>query len=208
MRSVVEHLLAFCDRHDPNHLHAPPKRFGAHIYATNRICMLRIPLHENDPSLAALQPIETKNLQKWDLIIDSARARSAAYLPLPVLPAPIPCAFCSGTGNVGACPHCDDGLFEHGGNDYECQNCHGTGQRKQIDGDQVCHQCNGLGEDHNQTVKLGSTTFTRRYLALLAALPGIRIAEPIEALDAPVYFSSTIGDGVIMPCRFVKDKSC
>jgi hypothetical protein len=207
MRSVVEHLLAFCDRQETSAMY-DPRRFGPRVYATNRICMLRIPLQDDHPDLAAHQPIKEQNLEKWDLIIDSARERAAAYLRLPELPAPIPCYFCSGTGNVGACPHCDLGLFEHGGNDYECLNCRGAGQSKHIDGDQVCHQCGGLGEDPEQFVTLGSTIFTRRYLALIAALPGIRIAEPIEALDAPVYFSSTIGDGVIMPCRFIKDHSC
>jgi len=201
MRSVAEHLLAFCDRRGPKDMYSDPKRFREHVYASNRICMLRIHMLDDDPQLASLQPIKEQQLQKWALLIDSARERAADYLRIPQLPPPIPCIFCSGTGKVGLCPYCDDGLFENSGHDYECASCHGTGQRKQIDGDQVCNLCHGSGETNNQLVLIGCGMFNRRYLALIADFPEIRIARPINN-SSPVYFQSTIGDGVIAQCTF------
>jgi hypothetical protein len=76
-----------------------------------------------------------------------------------------------------------------------CDVCDGSGHVAPF---QYCEDCGGSGEKLHNPASVGITYINRRCLALIATLPGAKIATPREACMS-VYFTSDITDGVVMP---------
>lgn len=123
------------------------------------------------------------------------------------LPPKVICTYCGGKGYSYQvdCEDCDgDGEFDHGQHTYCCKECDGEGSIKTSaasDGAKkyTCAHCAGTGEDF-QAVFVGGTHFRRRYLAMLADLPGCRIGLSVEEPGTAVYRFDG-GWGALMPCR-------
>lgn len=97
--------------------------------------------------------------------------------PLPVFEFPTPerttCLSCEGRGTEHDCPDCQ----------CECEICGGRGERVE-----------------RITAGIGATSFSAKYIAMLAALPDIKVpAEP--PIDAAMYFTFDGGDGLLMPMK-------
>lgn len=192
MRSVRDILRAFCSRTADDVLNEPFAA-GPCLYGTDNAIAFRLP-QAADPDV---RPGELKTGIRLAGRIEAARARVGVPLVcLAALPRPLPCIECSGSGRVGDCPECDGGIIEDGGTDRVCPGCSGRGQVKAIAGDVDCLACHGSGEADEQAVKVGSSEYKRRYLALIASLPGVQIGLPTEP-NQVLYFRCAIGDGAL-----------
>lgn len=130
------------------------------------------------------------------------------FIPLVVdLPEIIPCGTCKGTGKAIAqvnCPDCSKGYFFHGGNEYECKTCDGSGEGDEPYGTktEACESCDGTGNYLYQPVSMpDGRLFARRYIAMLMALPGICYLPDAEDDKAAMKFKFNGGVGRLMPRR-------
>lgn len=122
------------------------------------------------------------------------------------LPPKTLCGRCNGGGTLWVleCDECDGGEFEHGSHTYTCRECNGAGERRRLthpfDGahPETCWYCRGDGGAIQPVELPGGTCFQRRYLALLADLPGCEIAPPSTWKAARFRFDG--GEGLLMPC--------
>lgn len=203
-------LMSFCS-HDleARPFWLAPMSDGVHAYATDGYAAFMVPMSllPEELELAKLPDFWLKAENSISTLIDTARKAGGDLVAPPPLPAPIRCTHCAGTGfcrPTDACNDCDgQGEFIHGCHYYDCQECHGRGTVERDTGPRSgdpCARCHGRGEETHNPTKIGSAYINRVFLALISALPNARIATPANA-NAPIYFTSDYGNGVVMPVR-------
>lgn len=118
----------------------------------------------------------------------------------------IACKHCAGAGHrfVIGCPSCNArGWFVYHDQEYDCRNCGGGGQcfcepdTPQAT-QQTCWDCEGFGTEF-QPIAVGSAHLQRKYLALLAELPGCMLQTGDKETVSAFTFDG--GHGFLMPCN-------
>lgn len=197
-----------------------PWRDGKWVYATNGHFLVRVAA-DTVPDAAEAT---AKHPNAGSLFRKYLEDREGLeFLVMPPIPALDKCLECNGTGKVRAikCPDCDEGEFEHGNYTYDCKNCEGSpaGPGWQfVDGiepdqphqvNRPCNACDGLGYSIKQHggMKVGEASYAVVYLAMLAALPQIRVCpgEPCPEHwtpnPIPAVFTFDGGHALLMPRR-------
>lgn len=184
---TLDQLQKFCAHNEPlrNREHLQPLRYCGHIYATDdRIC-IRI----NDDQTLEVNGIGVPGI---DYAVIFAGDENCD-LPIPQLPASIPCSHCHGTAISHDCPECD-------GDGGGCSSCDRTGKLKTPHlSAGPCWWCNGRGEQENNPIAIGDIFFNRIYLALAAEMPGARFVRIEPLSSARIVFDG--GEIAIMPTR-------
>ncbi len=201
------------------HLRAP-WREGAWVYATNGHFIVRVAA-DAAPDAAARtdkHPDATGLFRKY--LEDRT---GLEFLVMPPIRALDKCLDCDGTGKVRAikCPDCDEGEFRRGDHVYQCKNCEdspaGAGWQylEDYEPDQphqvmrACESCDGLGFSIKQHggMQIGEASYAVVYLAMLAALPQIRVCpgDPCPKhwtpQPIPAVFTFDGGHALLMPRR-------
>lgn len=198
--STAIDLQKFCATNDPRPYLLAPWRCAEGVGATNGHILICV--SDDGGQYADVKDNIAPVVSKFKAgLSDPARLWfDAASL---VLPEPVKCRHCDGTGYTyeDDCDECDgEGEFMHGSHFYDCKECDGSGK---IDGHgsgekKSCWSCSGTGEGF-AAVKVGQATLQRKYLSMLAHLPGCRIGT-LGANDAAV-FTFDGGFGAVMCCR-------
>lgn len=183
---TLDQLQKFCARYPDlvrGNVYMQPLHYRVHIYATDgRIC-IRI----NDDRTLEVNSTGVDGINYAALFAGDKNCD----LPIPPLPALIPCRHCHGTAVSHDCPDCDgDG----------CSSCDRIGKLKTPYPEAgPCWWCNGRGEQEDNPVAVGDSYFNRIYLALAAEIPGARFVR-IDGLNvARIQFDG--GEIAIMPTR-------
>lgn len=190
-------LKPFCASADDmrTYLHAPWRTVDG-IVATNGHIIICVPDEGGD------YPGEPKTIKN---VVASLTKKYPAgeFLDLKsiTLPPKIICETCKGTGHyrIIDCEDCDgDGEFYHGNHYYHCKECDGEGSvRAAVGRPEQCDDCGGMGEK-STIIDVGSSSYQRKYLAQLQALPNCRIS-PIKNSGSRFEFDG--GFGWLMPCN-------
>ena len=183
-----ENLQAWC-YDDPDYHNgeiSTPYSQGDHTIATNGHVLIRVPRmadveRENGPSA-------------YELFVRAPEPESYYPVPDPQPPIIMECKDCFGKKE---CPECqNEGTIEvyNRGRWYEvdCQSCNGKGEFVS------CDECDSTGEIVTWgRSKVGSQSFSDKYLTLLKTLPGVEIGPTYDLKPARFRFDG--GDGLIMP---------
>ena len=141
---------------------------GEFTYATDAAIIVRVPRLSDVP--------ENPNAPTSAVaarIFETATDGKWSALPEFTAPKYVTCENCGGGGNCD-CPDCVD--------THTCGICHGTGEKL----------------EKLPSVKFGEQLVSPKYLALLATLPGVRLANAVETLK-PLHFKFDGGEGRLMP---------
>jgi hypothetical protein len=194
-------LQKFCAGGDDQRTHLrQPWRAPVGIVATDGAVLIVV--RETTGDVPEYRPGTHPNVSK--MLNDNPASSPWIALDSIELPPKTVCGRCNGGGTlwVRECDECDGGEFEHGSHTYTCRNCSGFGARRlsqPFDGahPETCRGCRGDGAAIQPVELPGGTCFQRRYLALLAELPGCEIA-PSGRQAARFRFDG--GEGLLMPC--------
>ncbi len=197
-------LLKFCNPLDIRH----PLQFvhhdGTNTYCSNGKLAIRIPrVIEGATAVLLGESPVPEVFQKF-----AAGCNGYEYIPLPEIPAAEDCPDCKGTGVQYECTACDgEGTLSP--DEEDCPKCNGSGKvENKADGKVAsCWHCDGSGNKEHQPVQMPNGQFiARRYLLLLATLPGIAVSTmpcpnnlaPLQ--QPPVRFTfSGNGEALCMP---------
>ncbi|MFM7024707.1 MAG: hypothetical protein ACKOWC_01415 [Limnohabitans sp.] len=218
---TFELLQPFCaNESDTREYLRAPFKAGEWVYATNGHMAVRFPA-EKFPDIAEVADPEAKAPKVIGGLFSRALEKAGdAFMVMPKMAKLTPCLYCDGKGRVLAvkCGECEDGVFHHGSNWYECKNCEdeapGPGWIEIDEADpgavnRMCHFCDGLGFEcgsgkRNPPVQLGNAYYNAAYLRLFSKMPQVRIhpGEPaIEKNPLPATFLFDGGHGLLMPYR-------
>jgi hypothetical protein len=180
-------LEMFCDPSRP--AIGRPFSVGTWSYATNGAILVRVPRRDDvaeNPAAPNEHAARLCEIVKWP----------RRYRPVPRLELSEPfeweeelechwlkCGWFRGRGKVHECPDCK----------CECPKCSGTGQ---------CPHCHGTGKytrKNPKQTRIGSATYTSKYLAWLQSLPDVEIWPPRKR--DPLAFRFCGGEGLLMPCE-------
>lgn len=196
-----QQLSVFCD--SSRHEIEKPFSLGPWSYATNGHLVVRVPRADDVPEWDAINERAQALFDRVDMA-----AAEAALIEIPELPKveTTLCTTCAGQGRVKECPECDgEGEVELESSHHRyfntCKTCNGDGligAADNVDDKKICTACHGTGKKTPTVrVPLGATGFSLRYLSMLKAIPGMRIA-PLHITDA-AYFRFDGGEGLLMP---------
>lgn len=197
-------LQKFCAGGDDQRTHLrQPWRAPVGIVATDGAVLIVV--SETTGDVAEYRPGVHPNVSK--MLNDNPVSGPWIALDSIELPPKTVCVRCNGGGQLWTleCPDCGgDGEFDHGSHNYTCRECNGAGVMRDsspFDGAYpgTCQDCRGDGAAIQPVELPGGTCFQRRYLALLADLPGCEIAPPSTWKAARFRFDG--GEGLLMPCR-------
>lgn len=167
-------LKAFCATEPWRPQLSEPWSAGERTYASDGFVMVRVPRIAEVPYVTDIFAFEDTR-SKGNRIFDDAKKADHTPRPLIIaytLPPPEECRWCEGSGKEP-----EPWPLEF----VDCDECDGSGQ-----------------EVPAASVTIGGVPFDARYIARIAALPGVRIAEsPIPEKPCPFDFED--GEGVVMP---------
>lgn len=187
-------ITKFCDTSRERPHFNRPFKIGAHTYASNGYCAIRLQLMDGiEPGTDAVARVAA--------ILACADDPSIHYVPLPVFSLPLAsrpiCGDCGGAGYVRDCPDCD-GQGHHEcarascTQTHDCPDCDGNGT---VAADAAsgtgCPECNGTGAklDSRRLVPADGCLFQAWIWNLLASLPGIEVEDPIHSgIEKPLLF--------------------
>lgn len=171
-----------------------PFKTGEWVYATNGHIAVRVPAGGQELRNDAQPTIDMGKL--FRAVVDRV-----TKIDLPALPEAEPCWLCCGSGVAYRCADCGgEGVSEF----TDCETCGGNGQLSRHDADatsrQECFECDGSGNDRTQEVVVTDRLYARRYLAKIAALPGLAFHQTPDRSE-PAFFTFSGGEGLLMPLR-------
>lgn len=208
-------IMKFCSKETSRDKTNKPFTVDGFTYATNGHLIMKVPEMPEFKDNGNSGPGRATTMKEWT-------ADVLEWFSCPVIPEIMdePCKVCGGIGRAFVCPECDfDGMVELKTkfSDYESQQCETCGGHGQVTKEVIdplkkkfpsvvvdegdCEQCDGSGIHRriDNSVMLGGTAMSDRYLSWIGLLPNCEIGTTGQ--DTPARFRFDGGEGLLMPRR-------